>query len=321
MPEQEQHLEGDITIDKDTADRALEEDHEFDTLEDAMDALGDDDTVIDEPTDSDNLDSTSDDGLSLDAEEASDESDLEDGNDELITLDDGESVQLDELKKGYFRQKDYTHKTEALAQERKAVATLRENYDQQAQSLQTAYQNLTQFLESLIPPEPDLGLAQSDPAAFQYQTALRNSAVAEIEKVFAASEQAQSTIQAASEQDKAHVRSEEDAKLLNAMPMLKDPGRRASFDAANKKTALEFGFSEQDIESTADHRILQLVHYARIGKVAEKNRKNARRRLTEKPSKGNRSTPAPGKPPKNREAMKRLTESGTLEDAMAVDFD
>ena len=41
---------------------------------------------------------------------------------EETTIDvDGERIPLDELKKGYMRQKDYTHKTQALAEERRKV--------------------------------------------------------------------------------------------------------------------------------------------------------------------------------------------------------
>ncbi len=313
---------GKLDIDNDTATSASDEDQGFDTLEDAIGALGDDEELTDEQTGPEDGDLTSNDEKpSGEDDETDDGADFEDGDDVVVTLGDGEQVHLGELKKGYFRNKDYTHKTEALAQERKAADATREKYGQNAQSLQTAYQNLTHFLEGLIPPEPDLGVAQSDPATYQYQVALRNNAIAELQEVYAAGEQANATIQGASEEEIAHFRSAEYAKLFEAMPMLKDPGRKAAFDAANKKTALEFGFSETEIGSTADHRILKLVHYARIGKIAEQNRKNASRRIAEKPRKGTRSNPVAGKPAKNREAMKRLAKTGSFEDALAVDFD
>lgn len=45
---------------------------------------------------------------------------------------DGELVKLpiDELKKGYFRQSDYTRKTQALAEERKQIEELKQKYQQ-----------------------------------------------------------------------------------------------------------------------------------------------------------------------------------------------
>jgi pyruvate/2-oxoglutarate dehydrogenase complex dihydrolipoamide acyltransferase (E2) component len=326
MPQQNQRNDGlepgDVDIDKDTADFASDEDQGFDTLDEAIGALGDDEGLTDEQTDPEDGDLPSQTREpSGEDDETDDGADFDDGDGVLVMLGDGEQVPLGELKKGYFRNKDYTHKTESLAQERKAVEAMRDDYGQNAQSLQIAYQNLTHFLEGLIPSEPDLGLAQSDPATYQYQMALRNNAIAELRRVHAAGEQANATIQGASDDEIARFRSSEAAKLLEALPMLKDPGRKAAFEASVKKTALEFGFSEQEISSTADHRILQLVHYARIGKIAEQNRKNARRRITEKPRKGGRSTPVSDKPTKNREAMRRLAKTGSFEAAMAVDFD
>ena len=325
MPKENQlnvDTKGELDIDNDTADFASGEDQGFDTLDEAIDALDDDEGLTEEQTDLEDGDSTSEDGETPeDTDETDADEDLEEGDDVLVTLGDGEQVNLGELKKGYFRDKDYRHKTEALAQERKSVEALRESYSQNAEVLQTAYQNLTQLLEGLVPAEPDLELAQSDPATYQYQQALRNNAIAELQKVYAGRQEATSAIQGASEEEIARYRSEEDAKLVAALPMLKDPGRKAAFDAANNKTALEFGFSEQEISSTADHRILQLVHYARIGKIAEQNRKNAGRRVAEKPRKGGRPNPVAGKPPKNREAMSRLAKTGSFEAAMAVDFD
>lgn len=304
-----------VKIDTDTVESVNDEDQDFDTLDGAADTLSDDDGLADEHTDEAEEESSEED----EGNEA--EPDSEDGDSALVTLGDGEQVQLGELKKGYFRNKDYTHKTEALAQERKAVDAERESYNQHAQSIQNAYHSLMQILESALPPEPDIGLLQSDPGNYQYQQAVRNASIVEIQKVLDAGQQVDATIQSANADETARIRSTEDAKLLAAMPTLKEPGRRAAFDAANKKTALEFGFSDQDVETTTDHRILQLVHYARLGKIAEQNRKNAGRRIAEKPRKGTRSKPAVGVPTKNREAMRRLQETGSLAAAMDVDFE
>ena len=227
---------GELDIDNDTADFASGEDQGFDTLEDAISALDDDEGLTEEQTDLEDGDLTSEDGeTSEDGDETDADEDLEEGDDVLVALGDGEQVNLGELKKGYFRSKDYTHKTEALAQERKSVEALRESYSQNADVLQTAYHNLTQFLEGLIPAEPDLALAQSDPATYQYQQALRSNAIAELQKVYAGRQEAEGAIQGASEKEIARHRSEEDAKLVAALPMLKDPGRKAAFEASVKK--------------------------------------------------------------------------------------
>lgn len=312
-------LENEQSTDNDTAEVESSED-QFDTLEDAMDALGDDE-LDDEQTDLEDGDSEADDEESSEADDETEaDDDFEDGDDVHINLD-GEEVTLGELKKGYFRQKDYTHKTEKLAQESKSVNELRDNYAQHSQKLQRMYQNLTNRLEGLIPAEPDIALAQTDPGEYQYQLAIRNQSIAEMQEIFAESGDTDASIQAVNQEEIARITSAEEAKLLEAMPMLKDPGRKAAFDEAVKKTAQEFGFSDDEISTTVDSRVLQVLHYAKIGKIAEQNRKNASRRVAEKPNKGKRPAPSAGKPSKNRQAMKRLNKSGDIEDAMSVDFD
>lgn len=293
-------------IDNDTVAEASNEDQELDTLAEPEVAIGDDEEADDS------------DDLLLDGDEP--DEDGEDGDsvsdDVLVTMSDGTKQTLAELKRGFFRAKDYTHKTEAVAQERKTVEAIRESYNQNAAALQQAYQRMTQFVESLVPPAPPLSLAQNDPGAYQYQMALRNSAIAELQDVYQAKENTDQAIQGASAADIARYKAEEEAKLLAALPALRDPSRKAAFDAANKKTAIEFGFTENEIMDTADHRILQFVHYARIGKLAEQNRKNAGRRVAEKPQSGARpSTIAATSSQKIESLRRRAEKTQSVEDA------
>jgi len=313
--------EGEFDIGNDMADLDFEEDQGIDTPDGDGEAIGGEDGLSDEQLGDGEGEATSGEGEQPGDDETDAHQEFEDGDDVVVRLGDGEEVALGELKNGYFRQKDYTHKTEEVAEERKALAATREDYAKNAQSLQTAYSNLSQFLEGLIPPEPDIALAQSDPATYQYQTALRNNAIAELQKVSAAGQEVNNGVQNTYQQDLDRYKADEETKLVKAMPILKQPGRRAAFDAANEKTGLEFGFSKEEIEKTSDHRILRLVHYARMGMTAEQNRKNAGRRVAGKPNAGNRPNTAAAKPSGNGSAMKRLAKSGSLEDAMAVDFD
>ena len=114
-------------------------------------------------------------------------------------------------------------------------------------------------------------------------------------------------------------RTEQAASLVKAMPHLSDPVKRAAFDREVAATAQEFGFSADEIAATADSRILQMVHYARIGKRSEQNRNNAKRRV-QTPMKG-KARPSATTPKANPKAMQRLSKSGSIHDAMEIDFD
>ncbi|MBO6511646.1 MAG: hypothetical protein JJ979_24715 [Roseibium sp.] len=315
----------------DTALTVSDEDHTVDTLDDTVDALANDEELLtDEHPGSDegdaelddefSEDEQSDEGQSDDDAETEADQDLAGSDEVLVNLGDGEQVSLGELKKGFLRNKDYTHKTEALSQERTEVDTMRSNVQESRQLLQQAYQNLTDYLVGLVPPEPDLALAQTNPGDYQYQLALRNNAIAELRKVMDVQQQVDAGAQKSAEDDFKRYQTSEEAALVKAMPVLRDPGRRAAFDKANHKTATEFGFTEQEITSTADHRILQLVHYARIGKIAEANRRNAGRRVSEKATKGTaRTVPAAGsRPSKQSKALRAYRKNGSLAAAEAL---
>jgi len=313
-----QHENRDEVVDNDIAESPDTENRDadrFDTLDTAADAL-----VTDDANPTDEYPDTNTEETSSDDETANGE-DFEDGDEVEVILGDGATVALGELKKGYFRQKDYTHKTEALAKERQAVEALREDYGRYRASIEDVQQRVLAFLQSAVPPEPDPTLAQSNPNEYQYQLALRNHALGELQQFYATNDAVGDNVSQVDAAEIERYRSQENDKLLAAMPALKEPGRKAAFDGANRKTALAFGFSEAEIDTTADHRILQLVHYARLGKQAEHNRKHAKRRLAEKPSRGTRAALAASKPNKNRDAMRRLQQTGTLEDAMQVDFE
>ena len=77
----------------------------------------------------------------VDEDPTEDEQDSPDEDDEekAITVEiDGEPVSLDELKLGYLRQSDYTKKTQAVAEQRRAVEEQTRVYESSLQALLTA---------------------------------------------------------------------------------------------------------------------------------------------------------------------------------------
>ena len=282
------------------AETANDEDQRFDSLEAAVDALEDEAEPEEEPV----------------ADEADEES--EDGVE--VTLDSGDKVTLKELKDGYFRAKDYTHKTTEVANERKALEATKTELVERTKVIDTVAQNLQDYLQSLIPPPPALDLARTNPGEYQYQLALRQNAINELQQLGQMKGAVDDSQRAMSEADMRDYQAREAAALVKAMPALADPAKRASFDGLIKATAKEFGFTDEEVSQTHDNRILRLVHYARLGMKAEENRKNASRRI---------ETPKVAKAPsarapvnvENRKAMHTLAKTGSLKDALRVDFD
>ena len=293
----------DYAIDDEQAVGGEAEDQSFDTLEAALDALEDDSEPDGEPE-----------GEEPDAEPAAEDDSV------LVALGGDEKVTLKELKAGYFRQKDYTQKTTEVAQERKAVEATKAALAERNAVLETALQNLGGYLQGLIPPEPPLQLAQTDPGRYQYQRALRESAIAEFGQLVSIRGQVDAHNQTVSEAEFREYRDREQAALVKAMPALADPVKRVAFDQSINATAKAFGFTDEEIDSTLDHRMLRVVHFARLGRKAEENRNNAKKRI-ETPRMG-KATPAVAPVNvANKKAMHALTKSGNWKDALRVDFE
>lgn len=297
----EQVADQDVIVDE-QAEQGGDEDQFFDNPEDAVDALEDDDTPEGEPA----------------ADEAEAEPEAEDDS---VTVDlDGEKVSLKELKAGYYRQRDYTQKTTEVAQERKAVEASKAQLAERTSVIETALQNLSGYLQNLIPPEPPLRLAQTDPGQYQYQRALRENAIAELGQLVSIKAPVESHKQAVSEAEAREYRTRETEALVKAMPMLADPVKRAAFDQSVKSTASAFGFSEAEIAATADNRVLRLVHYAKIGMKAEENRNQAKQRV-ETPKAIKVKSAVPPVNVENKKAMHALSKTGSIKDAMRIDFE
>ena len=296
------------------------EDQTYDNFEDALKALGSDDDLPEEEEPDPEEEPESDDEPE---EEDDPEEEESDAGDAIVELPDGETLTLSEiadLKANGLRAADYTHKTTEVAREKEAVQALRSQYEQNLQYVETTQQNIAKFVEGLIPPEPSLELAQTNPAEYTQARALREAAIAELNKLVSIGDDVKGHKATASEADMKAYRDKETAALVKAMPHLKDPVKKHAFDEAVSKTAEEFGFSPEEIGATADHRILQLVHYARMGKRSEQNRNNAKRRV-QTPTKGKpKPAAAPAKTAQNRDAMRRLSKSDSLENGLAVDF-
>jgi hypothetical protein len=284
------------------AETGGDEDQFFDSPEAAAEALEDDAEPEEEPV----------------AEEADAESEDDDGVE--VTLDSGDKVTLKELKEGYFRAKDYTHKTTEVANERKAVEATKSQLSEQAKVIDTVAQNLHDYLQSLIPPPPSIELARTNPGEYQYQLAIRENAIAELQQLGTMKGAVDQSRQAMSEAELRDYQAREQAALVKAMPALADPAKRASFDSLIKATAKDFGFSDEEVSQTHDNRILRLVHYARLGMKAEENRKNASRRV-ETPKVMKAKPAASPVNVDNKKAMHALAKSGSWRDAIKVDFE
>jgi hypothetical protein len=172
------------------------------------------------------------------------------------------AVTLDELQKGYSRTQDYTRKTQQIAEVRKQV-------EQETQAIRAERQQYAQLLGALqaqlqvSEPQVDLErLYHEDPIEWVRQKEVLRERQ---EKAYAIqAEQQRLSYVGQQEQQRAmeeHLESQKDA-LLAALPEWRDPKKAKAEKALVLESAKSVGFTDDDLKSVYDHRLVLLLRKA-----------------------------------------------------------
>ncbi|HDR9253547.1 hypothetical protein [Burkholderia vietnamiensis] len=249
-------------------------------------------------------------------------------DDTTFSIRDGDkevNVTLAELKNGYQRQSDYTRKSQALAEERKAFQT----EAQQAQAEREQYRNglaqAMQIMQATQPQEPTADqwaeLQATDPMQFLQ---LREQWREHKERMSAVANEYQALSQRQqAEMNKAlQARMAEESEKLNAaFPEWTDKAKAQAGKAAIRDYAKDLGYSDDEINTTTDHRIFVLAHKAMMydRMIAKgKPRPDAQPNQTNKTKvvrPGTAATAPNSKRSAVQDARKQLQRSGKVEDA------
>lgn len=242
-----------------------------------------------------------------------------------VKIDDEEiDVDEDELKRGYQRQKDYTKKTQELAEKRKASesdeAARREDRKVYAERLKT----LDDTLDQMLPKEPDWTRVRAeDPdnfprlhAEWQVLKERRAELTAERKRVTDAEDADRKTANAA-------FATAEAKKLAAALPDLIDNEKGPKLHESMVRVAAEYGFTAEDVDNTVDSRYLILLHDAmqyrklKVDKAALEKKTADEKKLTPTLPAGTTRAVAPvDKEVKN--ATDRVRQTGSIQDAAAA---
>jgi hypothetical protein len=242
------------------------------------------------------------------AEEGAPESVLE------IDMGDGTKIAVDELRNGYLRQADYSRKTQELANRRQAL-------EADVARLEGIQQQFIDHLTSLIPPAPDLALAARDPNGYVRQKAAFDAAIAKVQELVALGEQPKAIRSQMSEADQKERLAAEYQMLLQKFPQAGTEHGRQKFLASVREAAVELGFSEEDINSATDHRMYAMAYWAKRGMDADKAAKLAKSKVQAAPQMSPRKPGSGTEAGRNRDAMAKLSRSGSIRDALKVDWD
>lgn len=249
-------------------------------------------------------------------EGAEDQPPAEASMDAVVRLADGTETTVAELTKGHMRQADYTRKSQELATQRQTVS-------EQASQLENTLNAFIDHLSAIVPAAPDAQLAYTDPQKFMAQKAQHEAAMAKVQELVQLGNAPKQVQQGMNENDQRELIMRENQSLAEMFPETGTKDGRQRFFGDVQQVANELGFSNEELSQATDHRLFALAHWAKKGMEAEKAKTTARDKVQ-------RASPAPapnkpGQPARNanrnRDAMKKLSRNGRLEDALNVDFD
>jgi len=227
-------------------------------------------------------------------------------------------VELDELIKGYQQGTDYTKKSQALAEQRKAVEAERGHLEQVKQERQ-AYAQKLQALDSFLTQQNrgvDLDvLKETDPIG--YAVAVAEQSQREKQLAVVRQEQQRIAQQQQAEQQATlqnHLRQESE-KLVSLIPELATP----QGDAVRKQIrdyAKSVGWTDQELSSVYDSRAVHTLYKAMKYEQLQKSKPELNKKLQSAPKMMRSGTSAPPtRSTQDKQVMQRLRETGKVQDA------
>lgn len=242
-----------------------------------------------------------------------------------VKLDDGSSVTVAELKRGHLREADYTRKTMELADQRKAVEEQHARVSQVEQTIAEQRDFLLSFYQNIIPPEPTMADFPNDPVGYMYATDEWKAKMRDLNALSDHVMTQKRQSMAETEQQRAKRLQDEQTKLVQIMPELKDP---AKFEAL-KQDILTLGvenyrLTRQELESIDDARYIPILKDAIAYRKLIAKRAETQKQVQGKPGfvpSGRRLDP---KALKTREVQQRATQlrkTGSLEAGVAALMD
>lgn len=194
----------------------------------------------------------------------------EEAKDAVSVKIDGRDYPIDEIKRGFLRQEDYTKKTQEVAETRKQVVAYQERLQQSEGELAQVLDLATEITRSTLPQPPDRSMIDTDPQGYLRAQAHYTAEVQKLEKLVQARQslgqqqthqqrQAQEAAQAEQTQA-AQVALQNEIRLMHEkIPELRTPEGRNTFFADAQKQASAYGLAPQDIASIQDHRLLLVL--------------------------------------------------------------
>lgn len=227
-------------------------------------------------------------------------------------------VELDELIKGYQQGTDYTKKSQALAEQRKAIEAERQHLEYVKQERQ-AYAQKLQALDSFLTQQNrgvDLDvLKETDPIGYAVAVAEQSQREKQLAVVRAEQQRLAQQQQAEHQASLQNHLRQESEKLVSLIPELATP----QGDAVRKQIrdyAKSVGWTDEELSSVYDSRAVVSLYKAMKYEQLQKSKPEVTKKLQAAPKMMRSGTSAPPtKSTQDKQVMQRLRETGKVTDA------
>ena len=233
---------------------------------------------------------------------------------------DGEETQvtLEELQNGYSRQRDYTRKTQELAQQRKAIEAKYQEVSQKDAIYSQLLPKMEATLKGELENEPDWNaLYEADPIAYVREKDIWNEKKQKLQAVQAESQRLQQESAMAQQQKLQQFLQYGNQQLLEQIPEWQD-----NEVASKEKMAIRdygvnvLGYTPQEMDSVYDYRVLLGLRNAWL---QHKTQQATKVKPTEKKAAARTARPGTSNVPKSttpvKKARQKLAKTGKVQDA------
>lgn len=238
--------------------------------------------------------------------------------------DDAEEVEFEgkaykvpkELKDALLRQADYTQKTQAVAEQRKAVEERAQLLEQRERVMGMAFDKAVELREvqnrlAQFDQIDWQSLAQNDPAQATQLNIAYQQLQREAQKKYGELQQVQTASQQLTETKRQQMLADAEKDLKARLPNF-----NAEVAAQIKVAAREYGITDQELNAVMDPRYVHVLHDAMKWRALQAEKPKAMQKVVQAP-KAIKPQAAQPKQRTNQAALDRLKKNGRVEDLAA----
>jgi hypothetical protein len=230
-----------------------------------------------------------------------------------------EKITVKEAAEGYQRQADYQRKTQALAEERKAIESVRQQTEAERAYYASTVSQLRSQLEAIAPQEPDWNrLHQEDPINFPIIEKQWRDYKANLQAV----QQEEARLKQIAYQEEQyklqHIVEEGRKFIVEKMPEWKDEAKWNSARGQLREYGKKIGYTDEELAMAYDPRAILVLEKARRYDALQANSPKPTQKASPKPLKQGTTAQSPRRENDLMKVKQRLKSSGHVDDAAAL---